>query len=108
MSRNIVIMCTFGSRENATKVTKFLLESRLAACVQLVPIESHYWWQEKIENEKEILVLIKTHMEKYQEIQNSIARLHTYQLPEITYFEISGGESQYLAWIASSISSGNT
>ncbi len=104
MSGYIVITCTFASSENAKKVTKFLLENRLAACIQLVPIESHYWWQDKIENEKEILAFIKTHTAKYKEIQKEITRLHTYQLPEITYFEISGGESQYLAWIGSSIS----
>ncbi len=76
-----------------------LVERRLAACVQMLPIDSIYAWQDKIEEAAEILLLIKIRRADYAEVERAIRALHAYATPEIVALPIEQGSADYLGWI---------
>lgn len=94
------VMTTVASAEAGQAIARSVLEARLAACVQIVgPIESHYWWQGKIDRATEWLCLIKTADTALNELLVLVRDLHSYDVPEITASEIVG-DADYLAWIS--------
>jgi len=100
MTECVQIVTTAESKEAAEKITKKLLEKRLAACVQIVgPITSTYWWRGKIEEAKEWLCLIKSKANLYEEIEREINELHTYETPEILALPVVTGSRTYLDWL---------
>ena len=74
--------------------------NRLAACVQLQAITSHYWWDGKITSDAEQLMLFKTAAAKFDALRDLITSLHSYDTPEILQLPVTGGAENYLAWIA--------
>ena len=76
-----------------------LVDEKLAACVQLMPIESVYMWKENVHEENEVLLLIKTKTVLYERLQSLIWRNHTYEVPEIIQLPITGGLHAYMKWI---------
>ena len=100
MSAPIVVFVTCGSEEEALKIANALVESRLAACANLVaPIRSIYRWKGKIWDEKEWLLIIKTEMHRFEELEKRVKSLHSYSVPEIISLPIVEGSSAYLNWI---------
>jgi periplasmic divalent cation tolerance protein len=99
-ARFIQVSCAAGSQENARDIAVALIEQRLAACVHVMPIESHYRWQGQVHHDPEFLLQAKTTAEKLAAIEDLIKRLHSYELPEISVTAIIGGAADYLAWIA--------
>lgn len=99
-TRFIQISCAAGSQENAQEIAAALVEQRLAACVHVTPIESHYRWQGQVHHDPEFLLLAKTTAERLKAIENLIKQLHSYELPEISVTVIVGGSADYLAWSA--------
>jgi periplasmic divalent cation tolerance protein len=99
MDKHCVITATFPDRDSAKTAARFLVERRLAACVQLLPIESVYSWHGVICDESEVLLLIKTRAERFGEVAAAIKEIHTYEVPEIVQVPIVGGLPEYLAWI---------
>ncbi|HUL29349.1 MAG TPA: divalent-cation tolerance protein CutA [Thermodesulfobacteriota bacterium] len=100
MSNPIVALVTCGSEDEAIKIAYGLVESRLAACVNLVaPIRSVYRWEGKIWDEKEWLLIIKTERHRFEEMEKKVKSLHSYSVPEIISLSISEGSSAYLNWI---------
>ena len=101
MSEPIVVLITCGSEEEAVKISNALVEERLAACVNLIsPVRSIYRWEEKIWDEKEWLLIIKTQRKRFQEIETRVKSLHSYSVPEIISLPIVEGSSSYLNWLA--------
>jgi periplasmic divalent cation tolerance protein len=100
----IIIESTFPNLELAKKLAKILLEKKLAPCVQIKKIESFYIWQEKITNDEEFLISIKTRFEKFDEISEIIKENHSYNLPEIIALPILKGDEKYLSWIETNLS----
>jgi periplasmic divalent cation tolerance protein len=94
----IIIETTFSKISKAKKLAKILLEKKLTACVQFIPINSMYIWQEKIQNAKEILVAIKTKEEFFPEIAAIIKSNHEYELPEVISKKITAAE-EYSKWL---------
>jgi periplasmic divalent cation tolerance protein len=79
-----------------------LIEGKFAACANLLPlIESIYWWQGKIEEGKETLVLFKTSEDGYERFQSTLRELHPYEVPEIIALPINRGLPEYLQWVVS-------
>jgi periplasmic divalent cation tolerance protein len=79
-----------------------LIEGKCAACANLLPlIESIYWWQGKIEEGKETLVLFKTSEDGYERFQSTLRELHPYEVPEIIALPINRGLPEYLQWVVS-------
>lgn len=97
-----VIYSTAGSAEEAEKIAGGLVEARLAACVQMLPISSVYRWQGAIERAQEILLLIKTRKELVDRVIVWIKDNHSYEVPEAIAVDIEGGLESYLEWIRDS------
>jgi len=95
-----VVFMTAASREEAEKIASHLVENRLAACVQLVSdIQSIYWWEGKICNDKEVLLSAKTTEKLFPELVAAVKSLHSYQVPELVFVPIQDGLPAYLDWI---------
>ena len=100
----ILIISTTDSLESAQAISIALVESHEAACITIVPgIRSVYRWEGKLCNEGEFLLLIKSCSEKFEAVRRRIRQLHSYQVPEIIALPIVAGDSDYLAWLQSSL-----
>ncbi|MCI5223518.1 MAG: divalent-cation tolerance protein CutA [Candidatus Electrothrix sp. AR4] len=95
-----IVMTTYADESNGEKIIDALLSERLAACVQVMPIQSFYHWQGKVNRDEEKLVLIKTKRSLYTKVQESIIANHAYDTPEIIQLPISNGFPDYLKWIS--------
>ncbi len=88
----------------ARKLARSAVVERLAACVSLVPrIESHYWWQGKVEVGSEVLMIIKTTSRCRKLLEKHLLQLHPYDTPEFITLPITGGNHRYLDWLAASV-----
>lgn len=99
MNKYIMITTACSSKENAELISETLLNKHLISCAQISAIESAYHWQGKIEHNTEYLIQIKTTKNNYQEIEEQIKKLHTYEVPEIAAYDIILGEKNFLNWI---------
>jgi periplasmic divalent cation tolerance protein len=107
MSNARIVLTTVGLKEAADKLAQQLVEKRLAACVNIVgPIRSVYRWRDKIQNEAEYLLLVKTTAECAAQLRSTLQTLHPYELPECVELTVTGGSEEYLAWVAAEASSG--
>ena len=96
----ILATTTTATMEDARKITAALVEERLAACVQIIePITSVYRWQGAVEEEKEILLLIKSSKDLVPRIAELLDRIHPYEVPELIATPIIEGSSAYLSWL---------
>ena len=108
MTDKIVVLVTVASKKESRRIAKHLVESRLAACVNITqPIESVYRWEGKISSDKEFQLFIKTNRELFPEIKAAIASLHSYHTPEIVCLPIIEGSRNYLQWIDDSVKAAN-
>jgi periplasmic divalent cation tolerance protein len=107
MAPSVVVFVTCSSAAEARRIARSVVESRLAACANLLPgsVESVYRWKGRVERAKERLLLIKTTRRKFPALRDAIRRLHSYDVPEIIALPIVAGLPAYLAWIEDSVSS---
>lgn len=98
-----VVLTTTSAREEAEQIAQTLITENLAACVNLVPIQSIYRWEGEICNGTEIQLIIKTDLNRFEQIQARIRAIHSYELPEIIAFPITQGSASYLRWIAAQV-----
>lgn len=99
-----LILVTAPNRPTARRLARAVLEARLAACANLVPgIESHYWWQGRLERAGEVLILFKTTGDKVPALQKAILAAHPYDTPEFVVLALNSGSKRYLAWIGESV-----
>ena len=100
MKAYIQITTTTETKEQAQTIAKHLVETKLAACVQITsPITSIYRWKGKVENTQEWLCLIKTRDDHYNKVEAAIKSLHPYETPEIIAVPIVKGSKEYLNWL---------
>ncbi len=99
MTAHIVITTTTDLPESADAIAASLVRDKYAACVQIMPVTSHYVWQGQAQRNREFLLLIKTRADLYEECAAAIKAMHTYQTPEIIVTPIDKGAASYLAWI---------
>jgi periplasmic divalent cation tolerance protein len=105
MTPFILVSVTASSSEEAEKIAKELVDSRLAACVQISgPVRSFYRWNGSLENTKEFQLFIKTSSANFENLSARIRALHSYEIPEILSIPIANGLPQYLDWMAKEIS----
>ena len=91
---------TAASGEEATRLADMLVGAHLAACVQILPeIESVYRWQGKIERQAEVLLIAKTTIGKFDDLEREVRALHSYDTPEIVAVPIVTGSAPYLEWL---------
>ncbi len=97
----LLVLTNLPDRNAADALAHYLVESRLAACVNILsPCRSVYRWKEKVESAEEVPLLIKTTEERYPALEAAIRERHPYELPEIIAMPIAGGLPAYLSWIA--------
>ncbi len=93
-------LCTCPDRATAERLAQQLVERRLAACVNILPgITSVYLWQGAVAQEAELLLLIKTASERVEAMQQALAELHPYEVPEIISLPIASGHTPYIEWV---------
>ncbi len=104
MTDKKIVLTTAGTRDEAAKIGRALVERRLAACVNLVgPVESVYRWKGTVESAQEWLLVVKTTASACDQVHAAIRDLHSYELPECVMLPIEGGSEEYLAWIGESV-----
>ena len=98
-----LVLSTAGSRDEAESIAESLVEQGLAACVNLVPgLTSIYRWQGSIERSDEILLIIKTTMQRLAALEAALRTLHSYEVPELLILTPEQGGDDYLAWLTAS------
>lgn len=93
-------LTTVASEEEGLRLARALVEERLAACVNVVPVTSVYRWKGEVAVDAERLLVIKTRTALFPRLEEAIRRLHAYELPELVLVPLAGGEARYLAWLA--------
>jgi periplasmic divalent cation tolerance protein len=97
----ILVLCTCPEGEAALDLARFLVEERLAACVNVLPgLTSVYAWQGAVETSRESLLLVKTERAAYARLEERLRERHPYELPEIVALPIENGLPDYLQWIS--------
>ena len=100
MKKHITVFTTVGSKEEAKKISRGLVEKKLAYCVNTIPsIQSTYFWDEKLCVDNELLLIIKTKEEKFLMLKDWILKNHSYDIPEVIALPIVKGSSGYLKCI---------
>jgi periplasmic divalent cation tolerance protein len=106
MNEFIQVVTTAGSKDEASKIGRHLLELRLSGCIQVSgPITSSYWWKGAIESSDEWYCIVKTKAKFYAEVEREIRSVHSYEEPEILAFPVEDGSASYLAWLSSCLRS---
>jgi periplasmic divalent cation tolerance protein len=104
MSGIAIVMSTAGSKSEATRIGRELVERRLAACVNVLPnVVSIYRWEGSVQTDSEWLLLVKTRANRFNDVRSAIVELHSYELPEIVMIEPSRVDPAYRAWIDDSL-----
>ncbi len=98
-----VVLITAVHRAEAECLAHLLVEQQLAACVQLLPIDSVYVWENTVKKDSEVLMLIKTSKANFVSIEVLIKQHHSYQVPEIIQLPIEQGSAAYLQWLADAV-----
>lgn len=107
MSEFIEVYWTSGSLDEARKISRYLVQEGYVACAQIIPwVESVFIWDNQLETAQESKILFKTRLEYFESIVNIIKKNCTYEIPEITYKSIYGGNAEYMDWIEASTSRG--
>lgn len=105
MTEFIEIQWTSGSMDEARKVCRYLVQERLVACAQIIPwIESVLMWNNQLETSQESKILLKTRLDNYDKIKEVIQQNASYQVPEIIFTKIEGGNQEFLTWLEDSTS----
>jgi uncharacterized protein involved in tolerance to divalent cations len=101
MAETFVVLVACSGAAEARRIARAVVNSRLAACVNILPgpVTSIYRWKGKIESSKERLLLIKTSRKRMVKLQAEVERLHSYDVPEFIALPIVAGSSAYLAWL---------
>ena len=105
MTQYGVVLVTAGAKEEASAIAHTLVEANLAACVNILPIQSVYTWQGKIHQDEEWQLIIKTDLSQFSILEAKIREVHSYELPEIIVLPILQGSQPYLDWIGSQVKS---
>ncbi len=100
MSEVCVVLVTAPSMEKAAALARALLEESLIACANLVPgVRSLYRWKGELCDEGEVLIVMKTRAERFDELAARVKALHVYEVPEILQLDVAAGHRPYLDWV---------
>ncbi len=100
MTDKIVILCTCADAEEAGRLARSLVEARLAACVNVFPqVRSYYRWKDAMESSEEYLLAIKSSRRLFGALSAHIAKLHSYEVPEILALPVVAASDDYLSWL---------
>jgi periplasmic divalent cation tolerance protein len=96
----VIVLTTLPADQDATRLAAALVEERLAACVNVLPVmTSIYRWEGKIEQAAEHQLVIKTTLNRVEALEMTLTRLHPYDVPELLVLPVAGGSERYLGWL---------
>lgn len=99
-----VVLVTAPDLKTGRKLARAALAARLVACINLMPrIESHYWWQGKMESSAEVLLVMKTTTTRLPALEELVVAQHPYDTPEFIVLPITRGNQRYLNWVRDSV-----
>jgi len=100
MTEYIIVLITAPNEEEASRISHALVGEKLAACVNIMPaVRSIYRWEGRIEDEKEVLLIIKTKRVLFERLQKRVKELHSYSVPEIVALPLVEGDEAYMNWL---------
>jgi len=103
-SQTLLVLTTCGNAADAGSLATLLVEQRLAACVNaLDKVTSTYRWQGRVQQDQETLLVIKTTVARYMEVEKTIREQSKYELPEVIAIPVTAGSSAYLEWVRESV-----
>ena len=98
-----IVLSTAGSEEEGARIAKSLVERKLCACVNLAPgVRSFYRWEGAVQDDAEVLLIMKTTQDKLEALSEHLAEIHSYDVPEMLAIPIDQGSAPYLEWLAES------
>jgi len=100
----LIVFTTFANAEDAARVVRVLVEERLIACGNLLPgARSLYRWEGKVQDQSEVVVLMKTRKQDWTALISRLHELHPYETPECIVVRIAAGAPRYMAWLESAL-----
>ena len=101
MTEALVVFTTFAHEADAARVARVLVEERLVACAQLLPgARSIYRYKDAVEEQAEVVVMLKTRKQDWTALLSRLHELHPYETPECVAVRIAAGAPKYMAWLA--------
>jgi len=106
MRQGCVVMITASNQDEAQQLARMLIEKQLAACIQILPtMQSFYVWQGSVEYADENLLLVKTTLDLFAQIEAAVSAAHSYETPEIIALPVVASSRPYLSWMLEQVSS---
>jgi periplasmic divalent cation tolerance protein len=100
----LIVFSTFGSEDDAVRVTRLLVEERLIACANLLPgARSIYRWNDGVADEREVVVIMKTRKQDWSALQSRLHELHSYDIPECIAVRMAAGAPRYMEWLEAAL-----
>lgn len=99
----VIVQCTAASTEEAARIAQALVQQRLAACIQIMPIESWYRWNGTVHHAPEVMLHMKTMRACFERLCAVVLDLHSYDVPEIIATPVIAAAPQYLAWLREAV-----
>lgn len=104
MTDACIVMTTCGSEETALTIAAALVDQGFAACVNILPsVKSYYYYMGGTHLDEEVMLLIKTTTEQFEQVSQVITELHTYEIPEIIMLPIGASTPSFLAWLREAV-----
>lgn len=101
---HLLAYITVKDKEEAEMLSRGLLENRLVACVNISSeVESHYWWQGKLEKATERVLIAKTVDSKKEDVCEWVKQHHSYDCPCVVFLPIEGGNEAFLKWLSGQV-----
>ncbi len=98
----IIVYITHATEKVAMKVSNYLVEQKFAACANIFPIKSTYWWNQTVQTENEWVSIVKTIPENWIRLKKEVEKVHPYEVPCIMKFDVEANEA-YENWIRESV-----
>jgi periplasmic divalent cation tolerance protein len=104
MTGPVLALSTVATAEDGERIARSLVEKGVAACVNVVPgVVSFYRWKGRLERDAEVLLVIKTRGERFEDLKAALLAEHPYELPELVALPIAAGHERYLEWLADGV-----
>jgi len=103
----VVVQTTVGSKEDAERLAKLLVEQRFAACVQVAPVVSFFIWNDKLSHDDEYVLTIKTCSASVSKLESEMRAAHPYVVPEFVVIPATYVTPDYQNWVAEATGGGH-
>ncbi len=95
----IIVYIACKDEEEAKKISKAHLEKKMIACTNIFPVQSMFWWKNKIEEKEEYIIIAKTIKTRFDEVSDIVKGLHSYDVPLIEQWDVDAVDKDYLDWL---------